>query len=68
VTKDIPPYSVAVGVPAKVIKKRFSDEQINILEETKWWELDFEELKKVDFRNIDSALKTLQQIRNTTSI
>ena len=28
VNKDIPPYSIAVGVPAKVIKKRFSDEQL----------------------------------------
>ena len=63
VTKDIPAYSIAVGVPAKVIKKRFSDEQIEKLEELKWWELDLEELKKVDFRNVDSAINILKEIR-----
>lgn len=39
VTKDIPPYAIAVGVPAKVIKYRFSEETISKLLESKWWEL-----------------------------
>lgn len=38
VTKDVPPYSVVAGNPAKVIKIRFSDEKIKKLEATKWWE------------------------------
>lgn len=33
VTKNIPPYSIACGVPAKVIKKRMSDEDILIHEQ-----------------------------------
>ncbi|WP_318484299.1 CatB-related O-acetyltransferase [Photobacterium leiognathi] len=37
VTKDIPPYSVACGVPARVIKKRFSDEFQNVVKASKWW-------------------------------
>ena len=37
VTKDIPPYAVAVGVPAKVIKYRFDDETIKRLLSTQWW-------------------------------
>lgn len=44
VTKDIPPYAIAVGVPAKVIKNRFDDETINALNKFKWWELSEEEL------------------------
>lgn len=37
VTKDIPPYSIYGGVPAKEIGKRFSDENIDKLLELKWW-------------------------------
>jgi virginiamycin A acetyltransferase len=37
VSKDIPPYSVAVGNSIKVIKKRFSDKDIDFLLELKWW-------------------------------
>ena len=40
VTKDVPSYTIVAGVPAKVIKKRFSDEQIDLLEKSEWWEND----------------------------
>lgn len=36
VTKDIPPYAIAVGVPAKVVKYRFSTEIIEKLEQIQW--------------------------------
>ena len=39
VTKDIPPYAVVGGVPAKVIKYRFPQEVIDRLEEVQWWNL-----------------------------
>ncbi|MBR5586936.1 MAG: CatB-related O-acetyltransferase, partial [Clostridia bacterium] len=38
VTKDVEPYAIVGGVPAKVIKKRFSDDEIALLLETKWWD------------------------------
>lgn len=38
VTKDIPPYSLAVGSPAKVIKKRFSEQVISQLLQINWWD------------------------------
>lgn len=47
VTKDVSPYSVVGGNPAKFIKKRFGDELINILLKLKWW--DFEPEKLVEF-------------------
>ncbi len=43
VTKDIPPYSVAVGIPAHVIRKRFNDQVIDSLLFSKWWENDLQD-------------------------
>lgn len=38
VTKDVPPYTVVGGIPAKFIRKRFTDEVISSLLELKWWD------------------------------
>ena len=46
VTKDVPPYAVVGGVPAKVIKYRFSPDIIGKLERLKWWTLSENVLKK----------------------
>ncbi len=38
VTKNIPSYAIAVGTPAKVIKYRFNEDEINMLLDFKWWD------------------------------
>lgn len=59
VTKDVDPYSIVGGVPARLIKYRFNKEQIADLLKVKWWERDFEWIKDhyLDFQNCDSFLK-----------
>lgn len=46
VTKDVPDYAIVAGVPAEIIKYRFSEDIIKKLLELKWWDLDPKDIKK----------------------
>ncbi len=46
VTRDIPPYSIAVGNPAKVIKQRFCDQIIQQLTEIRWWDWSDDKIRR----------------------
>lgn len=46
VTKDVEPYAIVAGCPAKVIRKRFDDDIIDSLQEIRWWEFGLEELRR----------------------
>lgn len=46
VTKDVPPYTIVGGVPAKQIRKRFDDATIEKLEEIRFWDWDEEKIKR----------------------
>jgi serine acetyltransferase len=46
VVKDVPDYAIVGGVPAKIIRYRFSEEMIAELLNLKWWEWPEEKLRK----------------------
>ena len=60
VTKDVEPYTVVGGNPAKEIKKRFTENEINKLLKIRWWNWSIEKItknvKKLTDNNIDDLL------------
>lgn len=59
VTKYVEPYSIVAGVPSRKIKMRFNDDLIDRIEKSKWWDWDYETIKKrlPDFRNMEEFIK-----------
>jgi virginiamycin A acetyltransferase len=46
VTKDVPPYAVVGGIPAKEIKKRYDEDTIRKLQQIKWWDWPFDKIQR----------------------
>ncbi len=40
--RDLPPYAISAGAPARIVRYRFTEAQIAVLLESKWWELELE--------------------------
>lgn len=62
VTKDVPPYAIVAGVPAKIVKYRFDENIIKELLIIKWWNFNDERIKK----NINIFIKenlTLEDLK-----
>ena len=58
VSKDIPPYAIAIGCPIEIVKYRFPQNYIEKLQTIKWWDFGENELKDVEkyFYDINSFL------------
>jgi len=56
VTKDVSPYEIIGGIPAKHIRFRFDEEKISFLLKTKWWDFEESALRKYveQFKDLDS--------------
>lgn len=59
VSKDIPPYAIAVGCPIRIIKYRMTEEQIAAMQRIQWWNWDDERLQDVErmFEDIDGFIE-----------
>lgn len=60
VTKDVPPYTIVAGVPAKPIRRRFHDEVIETLQSAQWWNWEKERIEK----NLDAIIHGRVNDRN----
>jgi len=63
VTKDIEPYTIVGGVPAKIIRRRFTQDQIDFLMEFKWWDREINWLKDNinKFDNVETFISTFSK-------
>ena len=64
VTKDIPPYAVAAGIPAKVIKYRFDSATIDELLRLKWWDKGEEWIREHidEFADLGRGLSKMREV------
>lgn len=68
VTKDVPPYAIVGGVPARIIKFRFDEATIQALLALKWWELERDTLKShaIAFDDIHKAIEQVKALKLNT--
>ena len=63
VTKNVPPYAIVAGNPAKVIKYRFDEKIIKKILELQWWNVEFEKLNGIVFDDIDKAIEQIRCLK-----
>lgn len=64
VTKDVPPYAIVAGVPAKIVRYRFDETTIARLLAVKWWDFELPELSGLPYRDIQACLDILEEKRS----
>jgi len=65
VTKDVPPYAIVGGNPARILKYRFNEETIDALLKSQWWELSLKTLSAAPHSDIDRFIEEIS--KNKTS-
>ena len=61
VTKDVPPYAIVAGVPAKVIRYRFDDNTVERLAASQWWEYGPDIVKGLDFTRPSETVSVIEE-------
>ena len=60
VVKDVPPYAIVGGVPAKVIRYRFDEATIKELLELKWWDYDLADFGDLDWSDVKGCISKIK--------
>lgn len=65
---EIPPYAIVIGNPGTIIKYRFNENEIELLMNSKWWELPKENLLKIEnllySKDIETFVSKVQELKN----
>ncbi|CTQ42696.1 CatB-related O-acetyltransferase [Roseibium aggregatum] len=62
VTKDVPPYAIIGGNPAKVIRYRFDERTISSLLRLKWWDRPIEQIAVLPFEDVQLCIRELENL------
>ncbi len=68
VTKDVPPFAIVGGAPARVIRYRFDEETIHELMELKWWDYDLAEFGELDWSDIKGCIAKIRELKESGKI
>ncbi len=61
VTRDVPPYAIVGGNPARLIRYRFDEATIAGLLETAWWDRDLDLIRRLPFDDVEACLRILRE-------
>jgi virginiamycin A acetyltransferase len=65
VTKDVEPYSIVSGIPARKIKMRFNEEMVKYFQEIKWWNWSENKIKRNEkFFHQNQNLSTVEEMES----
>jgi acetyltransferase-like isoleucine patch superfamily enzyme len=64
VTRDVPPYAIVVGSPAKVVRMRFSETVVERLLELRWWRYGPDVIQRLDPRDIERFLDAAEGLED----
>lgn len=68
VTKDVPPYMIVGGAPARVIRQRFPDALMERFLTSQWWSYDVSILKACDYKNPEKFLDMFEELKAQKSL
>ena len=60
VTKDVPPYAIVVGNPARLLRFRFPHEMIEALLALRWWDLPIDEIKALPLEDVEKCIQIVK--------
>ncbi|MET3485727.1 CatB-related O-acetyltransferase [Methylobacterium sp. 1973] len=67
VTKDVQPYAIMMGVPAREVRRRFDEETCHALLVSRWWEVPHERLIDLPMDDVREALKRVTAMRKASA-